>query len=225
MPIQARTPYPKPPTTFREAQRNGRGVRTTIEEYRALKDMPRSEEALRLLRDVGKIVEPIMLKHEWKLPLLVEVFPKKENLLGFNVNAGRKIALRLRHALSPNEFIDEASIVETMLHELAHNLRGPHDDVFYKHLDMLTREWYELQRSDSNKILVGQGFLSEGIKLGGASVGHSGYDLARARQKAVEMAEKRRRLGEIMANGNSRLGGRTTSTQLKTAAADVSIWL
>ncbi|UZJ55009.1 hypothetical protein CBS101457_004329 [Exobasidium rhododendri] len=244
MPVQARTAFPKPSTTFRDVQKTKEGgaeegTRTTIEEYRALKGMPRCDEALQLLREIGRIVRPIMLKHKWRLPLLVEVFPRQENLLGFNVNAGHKIALRLRQAVNSNDFIDESSIVETMLHELAHNLRGPHDDIFYQHLDTLTREWYELQRADSHNMLAGQGFLSGGLRLGGSAShasatrtatalgsihgGRDPVDLGKARQKAAEMAEKRRRLGEIMAKGCNRLGAASpTSSPLTGDNADAA---
>ena len=64
---------------------------------------------------------------------------------GFNVNRGRKIALRLRQPHNEDDFIDEESITETMLHELAHNVRGPHDDEFFRVLDGLTMEWYDLR--------------------------------------------------------------------------------
>jgi hypothetical protein len=202
MPILAKGPFPKPSTTYRDESYKRS---TTIEEYRALKSMPKGDEALKLLRSIGMTVKPIMIKHHWSLPLLVEIYPKQESLLGFNVNRGQKIALRLRQASNHQDFLDEESIVETMLHELAHNLRGPHDEVFFQHLDMLTMEWYELRRSGTS-LLAGQGFLSEGVKLGNSNGRY--IDPVRARQKAVEMAENRRRLQEVMSSsGGSRLGG------------------
>jgi hypothetical protein len=150
------------------------------------------------------------------LPLLVEIYPKQQSLLGFNVNSGRKIALRLRHASNHNDFLDQDSIVETMLHELAHNLRGPHDDIFFQHLDTLTREWYELQTSSSG-LLPGQGFLTEGARLGGAAIS---LDPTIARQRAAEMAERRKRMAELMENGaGRRLGGDNASSPASLAAA------
>lgn len=73
MPIQAKGRFPKPSTTFRddgrEAREAGRGAgiatKPVIEEYRALKDMPRGDEALKLLQSVGLTVKPIMIKHRW----------------------------------------------------------------------------------------------------------------------------------------------------------------
>ena len=235
MPIRATAPFPKPPLTFRD----GNGRRATIEEYRALKGMPRGDEALRLLRSVGEAVKPIMIKHQWcewcgneqdeqrfltrqhaGLPLLVEIFPKQELLLGFNVNAGRKIGLRLRRAGKTESFLDMDSIVETMLHELAHNLRGPHDGIFFAHLDTLTREWYELQRSPSYS-LPGQIFVvSEGHRLGGTG----GIAHGSARQKAVEMAERRKRIAEQMAAAAAaRSGASRAPSSPAAASAEVSV--
>lgn len=80
MPVRGRGGWPKPATSFKDG--GGPGERSRIGEYRALKGMPRSDTALSLLRRIGKAVEPIMLKHSWHLPLLVEVYPKQESLLG-----------------------------------------------------------------------------------------------------------------------------------------------
>lgn len=150
---------------------------------------------------------------------MVEIYPKQQSLLGFNVNRGQKIALRLRHASSQHDFLDQESIIETMLHELAHNMRGPHDDVFFQHLDTLTQDWYELQRNSSHS-LPGLGFLTEGARLGGGNL----VTPTMARQKAAEMAERRKRLAELMEDGaGRRLGGITPSSSLVTARAEVSI--
>lgn len=156
------------------------------------------------------------------LSLLVEIYPKQQSLLGFNVNRGQKIALRLRHASSQHDFLDQESIIETMLHELAHNLRGPHDDVFFQHLDTLTQEWYELQRNSSHS-LPGLGFLTKGARLGGEDTNLVTPTMAR--QKAADMAERRRRLAELMEDGaGRRLGGAapSSSSSLLMARAEAS---
>jgi hypothetical protein len=107
-----------------------------------------------------------------------------------------------------------------MLHELAHNLRGPHDEAFFQHLDTLTREWYELQTSSSH-LLPGQGFLTEGARLGGAAVS---LDPRTARLRAAEMAERRKQMAEIMGNGaGQRLGGGPLPSSLVAARAEVSV--
>lgn len=153
---------------------------------------------------------------------MVEIYPKQQSLLGFNVNSGRKIALRLRHASNHNDFMDQESITETMLHELAHNLRGPHDEIFFQHLDTLTKEWYELQSSTTG-LLAGQGFLFGGTRLGGASM--QSLSPSQIRQKAAEMAERRRRQAILMSDGGSgqRLGGsnQPSSSELANWRAEV----
>lgn len=169
MPVRGKGTFPKPAPVFREGTDDARARhdglhRPVIAEYRALKKLASSDEALKLLRRVGLAVRPIMLKHGWHLPLLVEMYPKSHALLGLNVNRGQKIALRLRRPFNETDFIDEESITETMLHELAHNLRGPHDDVFFRHLDTLTQEWFDLR---AHQRLPGQGFMSAGQMLGG----------------------------------------------------------
>lgn len=69
MPIQAKGRFPKPSTTFKDdgrgANRGVMGGKAIIEEYRALKNMPRGDDALKLLQSVGMAVKPIMVKHRW----------------------------------------------------------------------------------------------------------------------------------------------------------------
>ncbi|MCO5549631.1 hypothetical protein L7F22_003104 [Adiantum nelumboides] len=188
MPVRGRGAFPKPSAVYREeGGGSGGGV---IVEYRALKKLQNSAEALNILRRIGASVRPIMIKHGWKLPLLVEMYPKQDNLLGLNVNRGKKIALRLRRPYNDLEFIDEESIIETMLHELAHNLRGPHDEIFFQHLETLTQEFYDLR---ANKSLPGLGFMSAGQKLGGSG-GRGGM-------------ETRRDISRIIGSGSNRVGG------------------
>jgi hypothetical protein len=167
MPLRGRGAFPQPDAVHRDVLEHPGSLRSCIGEYRALKKLPRSDHALSLLRSVGAAVQPIMVKHGWRLPLLVEMYPKTSNLLGLNVNKGQKIALRLRRPYDQADFLDEQSIIETMLHELAHNLRGPHDEIFFSHLERLTEEWYELRSSGR---LAGQGFFVPGTVLGGSTL-------------------------------------------------------
>ena len=136
------------------------------------------------------------------------------------MNAGEKILLRLRPAWEPDTFYEEDQVVRVMLHEvslprtgpaaisddamyekLTHNVHGPHDEKFYKFLAGLEEEYDTLRRTG----YAGEGFFSQGRRLG---VGVS-HDLPPhlARLKALEAAEKRRKLGNIM-SGGGRLGGR-----------------
>ncbi|KAL1760874.1 WLM domain-containing protein [Schizophyllum commune] len=112
-----------------------------------LKDQPRGEEALDMLKRVASLAKPIMRKRNWHLPMLGEFLPDDPNLLGINVNRGHQIFLRLRPAANPSTFYDLEFVMGTMLHELTHNHRGPHDEVFYKYLDGLEDEYAALKRS------------------------------------------------------------------------------
>jgi hypothetical protein len=60
-------------------------------------------------------------------------------LLGLNVNRGAEVKLRLRPDGRDHEFIPYEEVLDTMLHELAHNARGPHDAQFYKLWDELRK--------------------------------------------------------------------------------------
>ncbi|KIJ97888.1 hypothetical protein K443DRAFT_224902 [Laccaria amethystina LaAM-08-1] len=174
---------------------------TFIQSFTHLKDRPNQDGALHILKKVASLVKPIMRKHGWVLPVLAEFFPDSPNLLGLNVNMGQQILIRLRPAHAPDTFYDQEDIVQTMLHELTHNVHGPHDDKFYKFLSGLQDEYDALQRSG----YAGEGFFSKGQRLG-TNVSH---DLPPhlARAKALEAAEKRQRTSRVLGSGG-RLGGR-----------------
>lgn len=82
-----------------------------------------------------------------------------------------------------------------MLHELSHNVFGPHDDKFHALWNQLREEHEGLVR----KGYTGEGFLSEGRKLGGQQIPRH-----EARRIARNAAEKRRTLS---AGSGQKLGG------------------
>jgi DNA-dependent metalloprotease WSS1 len=86
-------------------------------------------------------------------------------------------------------------VVDTMLHELSHNVFGPHDDKFHALWNQLRQEYEGLVR----KGYTGEGFLSEGRKLGGQRIPQH-----EARRIARNAAEKRRTLS---AGSGQKLGG------------------
>ncbi|KAK7063810.1 WLM domain-containing protein [Favolaschia claudopus] len=180
---------------------------TFIKSFTVLKGRPKEERALPMLQRIASLVKPIMRKHGWVLPVLSEFFPAQDNLIGLNVNGGQKILLRLRPAHAPDTFYDEEDVVQTMLHELTHNVHGPHDDKFYKFLSGLQDEYDALKRTGYS----GEGFFSKGQRLG---IGVS-HDLPphQARAKALDAAEKRRKTGLLIGNGG-RLGGRIDAGNL-----------
>ncbi|TGJ88358.1 hypothetical protein E0Z10_g484 [Xylaria hypoxylon] len=84
-----------------------------------------------------------------------------------------------------------------MLHELAHNVHGPHDAKFHALWNQLRDEHLSL----TMKGYTGEGFLSEGQRLGGRTT-----PMNEARRLARVAAEKRRTLSS---GSGQRLGGAT----------------
>jgi DNA-dependent metalloprotease WSS1 len=82
-----------------------------------------------------------------------------------------------------------------MLHELSHIVHGPHDAKFHTLWDQLRDEHEALVR----KGYTGEGFLSEGHRLGGRQI-----PMSEARRLARAAAEKRKVLS---AGSGQRLGG------------------
>nr|VWO98462.1 Uncharacterized protein [Ganoderma boninense] len=178
-----------------------------VKSFTHLKDKPRADQALKLLQRIASLVKPIMRKHDWVLPVLSEFFPEQPNLLaqlsslpGLNINGGEKIMVRLRAPHAPDTFLPEESVLRTMLHELTHNVHGPHDAAFYKFLSGLEDEYDALRRSG----YAGEGFHAPGQRLG-TNVSHN-LPLHLARAKAAEAADKRKQVSVVM-RGGVRLGG------------------
>ncbi|CEP61852.1 metalloendopeptidase WSS1 LALA0_S04e02168g [Lachancea lanzarotensis] len=122
---------------------------------------PNRDYALAILKDIAHQVSLIMRENSFKVGQLVEFYPKNKRLLGMNVNGGSKIMLRLRQPFDEDQFLSREQILGTMLHELTHNVCGPHNATFYKKLDELTaRQWVIEQRG------LFDGFVGQGRKLG-----------------------------------------------------------
>lgn len=114
---------------------------------------------------------------------------------GINQNKGEKICLRLRYPGDKNQFLPMEQVVDTMLHELSHIVYGPHDANFHALWDQLRKEYEALLA----KGYTGEGFLSNGHRLGGRRVPRD-----EARRIARAAAEKRRTLSS---GSGQRLGG------------------
>ncbi|KAJ5210919.1 Zinc finger RanBP2-type [Penicillium cf. griseofulvum] len=166
-----------------------------ISEYRHEKKRPREAEALLILRKVASLVKPIMRQRAWKVGALCEFYPQQRNLLGLNVNSGQKICLRLRYPSDQRQFLPIEQVLDTMLHELCHNVIGPHNQQFHALWNQLRDEHEELAR----KGYTGEGFLSQGKRLGGQRI-----PLDEARRQARAAAEQRRVLTK---NSGKKLGG------------------
>ncbi|KAJ3414986.1 hypothetical protein HDV05_005817 [Chytridiales sp. JEL 0842] len=164
----------------------------------------KDEEAMTLLRKAASTVKPIMKKRGWVVKMLREFYPKQDNLLGLNVNRGAEIKIRLRPHYDENVFFDFECILGTMLHELVHILRGPHDAIFYKHLDELTAECED----NIKKGWTGDGFDSNGFRLG-QGVSHNLPEHL-AKKAAAEAAQTRLKKAKVMIPaGGRRLGSAT----------------
>lgn len=115
---------------------------------------------------------------------------------GLNVNRGQKILLRLRYPGDKSQFLPIEQVTDTMLHELAHIVHGPHDGKFHALWNQLRDEHEGLVR----KGYTGEGFLSEGHRLGGSRQ----IPMHEARRLARAAAERRRVLS---AGSGRKLGG------------------
>lgn len=90
--------------------------------YEHLAGQDRSDAALLMLRKAASIVKPIMQKHNWRVKVLAEFLPQEQNLLGLNINKGYKICIRLRYHNNHDLFLPFEDVVDTLLHELCHNI-------------------------------------------------------------------------------------------------------
>ncbi|KAH0444338.1 WLM domain-containing protein [Colletotrichum camelliae] len=164
--------------------------------YSHLVDFPRANDALQILKKVASLVKPIMRARGWKVRELAEFYPDQANLLGLNVNRGQRILVRLRYPGDRSLFLAIEQVVDTMLHELSHIVFGPHDGNFHALWNQLRDEHEALIR----KGYTGEGFLSDGQRLGGGGR----IPMQEARRLARAAAEKRRTLTK---NSGKRLGG------------------
>ncbi|KAL8738441.1 MAG: hypothetical protein Q9181_000755 [Wetmoreana brouardii] len=168
-----------------------------VAEYQHEKSRPREAEALQALRKVASLVKPIMRQRGWRVGILTEFYPPEQNLLGLNWNRGQKICLRLRYPGDERQFLPLEQVVDTMLHELCHNVHGPHNEAFHNLWNQLRDEHESLVR----KGYTGEGFLSQGHKLGGTT---GRIPMHEAQRRARAAAEKRRTL---TAGSGQKLGG------------------
>ena len=169
-----------------------------VENYQHLPHLPRAAEALQSLRKIASLVKPIMRNKGWRVGTLTEFYPEQHNLLGLNKDHGREICLRLRYAGDQTQFLPLENVVDTMLHELSHNLIGPHNEQFHALWNDLRDEYERLLM----KGYTGEGFLSQGQRLGGKRV-----PMDEMRRQARVAAERRKSLGHGSGHGQ-KLGGR-----------------
>ena len=103
----------------------------------------------------------IMESRKWTVGVLCELDPEDADdeqaakgeadkcLLGWNRNFGQRIALRLRTD-DLKGFRKYDSIVNTLLHELAHNVFGPHNHQFWTLFNQLKQEYTQIHATRKN---------------------------------------------------------------------------
>ncbi|RHZ60536.1 hypothetical protein Glove_352g15 [Diversispora epigaea] len=106
----------------------------------------KAREILMKLRD-DRGIRGIMLKHQWSVEILQELSPFEHKILGFNINAGKLISLRLRTD-DMEGFRIYSSIREILLHELAHNVWGKHDKNFHCLNRQLNKEYVSISKEE-----------------------------------------------------------------------------
>ncbi|KAJ2078897.1 hypothetical protein H4R24_004156 [Coemansia sp. RSA 988] len=159
------------------------GGNDLIGSIHALKRRHAADLALATLHRVSAQVRPIMQQRGWRVKVLREFYPRTPNLLGLNVNRGHEIRLRLRSPHDDCQFLEYTDVLGTMLHELVHIERAPHDSEFYRRLDELRRETEELMARG----YTGDGFHSDGRRVGqGVSHNAPQYQLREKRLRATE---------------------------------------
>ena len=118
--------------------------------------LPKQDEARTILERVSQHVQPIMRARKWTVGTLAELSPTQTKILGLNENRGRTIRVRLRQPYNNTDFLVFDDIMGTMLHELVHNVFGPHDAKFYNLLDELNIEYDKLLSDGSLNAQRGQ---------------------------------------------------------------------
>jgi hypothetical protein len=131
--------------------------------------------------------------------------------LGLNVNHGQSIFVRLRQPGSPENFLPFEQCLDTLLHELAHIVQGPHDDKFHRLWNDLRDEWMELQI----KGYTGEGFTGQGNQLGGNNI-------PRDELRRMARNQARQDRDRVKKHGN-RVGGSRPTNHIRDATAIAAI--
>ncbi|CAK0843620.1 unnamed protein product [Prorocentrum cordatum] len=157
---------------------------------------PSPFEAERLLQKLATdpgIID-IMKSRSFKVGVLTEMSPQEAadrmskrgtpgmDLLGYNMGAGGMIVLKLRTD-NTKGFRPYHDLINTLIHELTHNVWGPHDNNFWKLYGELKAQYMRFHRfwshggraagSDSNEQFAGfSGDGDEGDASGSSGFGH-----------------------------------------------------
>ena len=120
---------------------------------------PHYLEALRLLHRLASDANFLLVRYRWNVGALVEMDPRDDSylkkreadggcLLGYNENAGARIYIRLRTEGDALREYDE--LAQTLLHELCHNVVGPHNAAFFALYADLRRAFLDRHRKPTD---------------------------------------------------------------------------
>ncbi|OAL55226.1 WLM-domain-containing protein [Pyrenochaeta sp. DS3sAY3a] len=207
----------------------------TFHTLRPLPYLPNPDRSLRFLErlrdDAG--IKAAMRTHKFSVPLLTEMDPAmhtthESRTLGLNRNQGEVIELRLRTD-AYDGYRDYKTIRNTLCHELAHNVWGPHDRNFWDLCKRIEREvarddWRSGGQSVGNQefydpgnreeevhdhggwtggefTLGSKGSAETGVGSAGGSVAGGGLSRREVLAKAAEERVKRAKRAEDEARG------------------------
>ncbi|KAJ3393146.1 hypothetical protein HDU92_007977 [Lobulomyces angularis] len=114
--------------------------------FEVLQEFSDNNKALNYLEklSVDKGILAIMKKHEWSVGLLKEIHPLRESdILGYNLNKGQAIGLRLR-TNKLDGFRHYREVRRVLLHELTHMIHSDHDEKFHNLNKILDKEVNDL---------------------------------------------------------------------------------
>ena len=118
-----------------------------IAKYRYDEKRPHASEALRLLKLLALLVYPIMKQRNLKVGTLAELYrTESPGLMGLNTNRGSKIQICLRKIPDQNSFVPVECLLDTLLHELCHNIHDSHGDSFHLLWRELHKDYAEVVR-------------------------------------------------------------------------------
>lgn len=172
----------------RDQRRAQEDAQYTFHTVRPLAHLSRPERSLafleRLKADPG--IRAAMRKHKFSVALLTEMDPAENTshsadggttrLLGLNRNKGEVVELRLRTD-ARDGYRAYGSVRDTLCHELAHNVHGPHDSNFWDLCHQIEREVAAADWKSGGRTVGNEEFAPEreGAQEEGEMMDHGGW--------------------------------------------------
>jgi hypothetical protein len=175
-PIKAATP-----ARNRDYKKIQEEAQYTFHTLRPLPYLPNPDRSLRFLErlrdDAG--IKAAMRTHKFSVPLLTEMDPamhttQESRTLGLNRNQGEVIELRLRTD-AYDGYRDYKTIRNTLCHELAHNVWGPHDRNFWNLCKQIEREVARDDWKSGGRSVGNEEFYDPGDGTGEEVHDHGGW--------------------------------------------------